>query len=307
MEAQAELEGVLHQAPLRYGIQRSRWRLADLGEVIGWLHGRSVATIQQVVKRLGFARKQVQRFVRSPDPEYRAKWQAILRAFSQALARPGEVVFLLLDEFTYYRLPVCAPVYAHSGPHQPRIRGAVRANTRTRIAAVLNADNGQVHYLQRSTIGAEALIAFYATIRQAYPNAHTIYLVQDNWPTHKLPAVLDAASQQRLTPLFLPTYASWLNPIEKLWRWLRQDILHAHALPDELDQLRRQVRAFLDQFAHGSQALLRYTGLLLDYFVNVQQIAPGILKKARQRPNRTAGRRAWIVEGNCLAKCGDHW
>ena len=30
----------------------------------------------------------------------------------------------------------------------------------------------------------------------------------------------------------LPTYASWCNPIEKLWRQLRQELLHLHRFAD---------------------------------------------------------------------------
>lgn len=63
-------------------------------------------------------------------------------------------------------------------------------------------------------------------------------------------------------PLFLPTYASWLNPIEKLWRWLKQDILHLHSLPNDLETLRLQVQSFLARFISGSDPLLRYVGLL---------------------------------------------
>jgi transposase len=66
----------------------------------------------------------------------------------------------------------------------------------------------------------------------------------------------------RLTPLFLPTYASWLNPIEKLWRWLKQDVLHLHRLAHDLMKLRQRVLDFLDQFTSGSQPLLHYVGLL---------------------------------------------
>ncbi len=65
--------------------------------------------------------------------------------------------------------------------------------------------------------------------------------------------------------VFLPTYASWLHPIEKLWRTLRQDVLHLHRLADNLAQVREGVAAFLDQFAQPgalSDALLRYVGLL---------------------------------------------
>ncbi len=61
----------------------------------------------------------------------------------------------------------------------------------------------------------------------------------------------------------LPTYASWANPIEKLWRWLRQDLLHLHRLAGDLAGLRAAVERFLERFAHGSLALLRYVGLPL--------------------------------------------
>jgi transposase len=106
--------------------------------------------------------------------------------------------------------------------------------------------------------------AFATQLREAYPHAQTIYVVLDNWPTHTSPQALAAFAAQGLTPLFLPTYASWLNPIEKLWRWLRQDILHLHDCATDLATLRQHVRDFLDQFATGSTDLLRYVGLEVD-------------------------------------------
>jgi hypothetical protein len=49
-----------------------------------------------------------------------------------------------------------------------------------------------------------------------------------------------------------------------LWRWLREAILKLHRLAGDWTVLRERVNRFLDQFAHGSQALLRYVGLLGD-------------------------------------------
>ncbi|HEX2909583.1 MAG TPA: IS630 family transposase, partial [Chloroflexia bacterium] len=60
------------------------------------------------------------------------------------------------------------------------------------------------------------------------------------------------------------TYASWLNPIEKLWRKLRQEELHLHRLADDLAQLRARVDRFLDRFANDSLELLPYLGLYAD-------------------------------------------
>jgi hypothetical protein len=65
----------------------------------------------------------------------------------------------------------------------------------------------------------------------------------------------------RIEPVWLPTYAPWLNPIEKLWRWLRQDVLKMHRLAAHWSELRKRVNTFLDQFAEGSADLLRYVGL----------------------------------------------
>ena len=74
--------------------------------------------------------------------------------------------------------------------------------------------------------------------------------------------MLQAADLNNLSLLFLPTYASWLNPIEKLWRWLRQDILHNHELSHSFKELRQQVAQWLAQFEADSFHLLHYVGLL---------------------------------------------
>ena len=263
-QAKDQIDLLLRQSPRQHGIKRTRWRLQDVGRALSWLNGYSDAGIHKVLKRLGFSRKAARGFIRSPDPHYHDKWRAILQAFQEAVSQPEKVVLLLIDELTYYRRPSEAPAYYRQGKSQPKARKANRPNTRTRVAAALNAITGQVIYIQRSKIGKQALIPFYAQMRAAYPHAEKIYLVQDNWSPHKLPEVMQTLQANRLTALFFPTYASWLNPIEKLWRWLRQEVIHMHNLANDLETLRSQVIEFLDQFALGSDPLLHYVGLLSD-------------------------------------------
>lgn len=260
-EAANAVEYLLHQAPGQYGILRARWRLPDVGRVLRWLEGMSDAGISKVLKRLGFSRKKALYFIQSPDPDYHAKWQRILAAYAEAVAHPEEVILLFQDELTYLRRAVIHCTWQVRGQAQ-RHHHKTGNNTQARVGAVLNALTGQVLFLQRSKVGKEELAQLYALVRQTYPQAKHIYLVQDNWPVHYSPTVLAAAQQHDLSLLFLPTYASWLNPIEKLWRWLRQDVLHSHALSHDFKQLRQQVADFLAQFAHGSSRLLYYVGLL---------------------------------------------
>ena len=158
------------------------------------------------------------------------------------------------------------------------------------MVGALDTLTGRVVYRRAAKITLACLIQFYQALRAAYPQAERIYVIQDNWPVHVHPDVLVALQPQqtrwpwhrpaswptepsatavkRWGPLQLPiqivplpTYASWCNPIEKLWRKLRQDVTHLHPWADDLVTLRAQVDRFLDQFAEGSPDLLRYVGL----------------------------------------------
>ena len=61
--------------------------------------------------------------------------------------------------------------------------------------------------------------------------------------------------------MLLPTYAPWLNPIEKLWRKLKQEFLYMHRYAaDSPEDLQQRVLDFL-QWSTGSTDLLRYVGL----------------------------------------------
>lgn len=261
-EAETILEKLLHEPPYQHGISRTRWRLQDVGRALHWLQGYSDVGIYKVLKRLGFSKKQALNFIHSPDPNYRFKWQRILAAYQEALENPETVVLLFQDELTYYRRARLKQRWQKQGATAKRHYQATGSNTKARITATHNALTGQVLFLQRSKVGRRELAAFYAQVSQAYPTATRIYLVQDNWPVHRHPDVMDALEQQQLTPLFLPTYASWLNPIEKLWRWLRQDVLHDHDEAKNFKRLRQRVIDWLAQFADRSLELLHYVGIL---------------------------------------------
>lgn len=76
-------------------------------------------------------------------------------------------------------------------------------------------------------------------------------MIGKEWKKEKLP----------LQILPLPTYASWCHPIEKLWRLLKQVVLHLHRKADDRDSLKEEIKQFLDQFRVKSAALLKYIGL----------------------------------------------
>jgi transposase len=280
---------VIRREPHLFGRDRSRWRLTDLLEVCDWLSPISQGGLSKLLSRLGVSYQRGRDHVHSPDPLYPQKRAFIQQILAEAQVSAGRVVALFQDEVTYYRQPTLAWAYTPWG-EQPRARRSHQANTATRVTGVLNPVTGRVDYWHGSRISTDRLVLFYQQVCQAYPKAERLYLIQDNWPVHYHPDVRvalkehespwpwkvpkhwptqpSAAAKRRYGALSLPiqivslpTYASWLNPIEKLWRWLKQDVLHLHRLSDQLTELRAAVNRFLDRFAAGSIDLLRYVGL----------------------------------------------
>lgn len=133
------------------------------------------------------------------------------------------------------------------------------------MIGALNAVSGRVDYLEAYIIGREKVAVFYRQLVKAYPKAKHIYVVQDTWSIHSHPDVLKALEELPVVePVWLSTYAPWLNPIEKLWRWLREQVLTLHRLAGDWSLLRERVNAFLDQFVQSGACLLKYVGLLGD-------------------------------------------
>jgi hypothetical protein len=194
---------------------------------------------------------------------------------------------------TIYRQPSLANAWEQHGFFQALAERSHQSDTKTRVVATLDLVSGRVLNRRRSKLGILDLVGFYKDqLCPTYGRAERIYVVLDNWPVHFHPDVLIALEPQEqlgrwpghrpgnwsekpsreakrkwgdlqlpIQLIRLPTYAPWLNPIEKLWRKLKQEVLHLHRLADNLEQLRALVDDFLDQFVEGSLDLLHYVGL----------------------------------------------
>ena len=200
---------------------------------------------------------------------------------------PQTCVALYQDEFSFYRNPTLAKDWARKGTKTPLAHQSYKTNETCYGIGALNPHTGDVVYQQVSSCTVEALHSFYTEICQRYAYAQRIYLIQDNRAIHFHANLLEALLPEKVsfvkpTPpnwtgklskkigtlqklpievIQLPTYAPWTNPIEKLWRWVRQSVLHNHRHCDDWQTLKNKVITFMSDFLGGSQTLLRYVGL----------------------------------------------
>jgi DDE superfamily endonuclease len=257
-----ELRHLLEQAPQQVGVEKSRWQLSLIGRSCSWLKDYSPSGIWRILRALSIHYKRGQQHMHSPDPTYEEKKARAQKCVQAARQHPESVITLYLDEFSYYRWATVAPVYVPAGRKQPLTNLPARYNTRERLVLALNVNTGQVVYRQRAHIDLAQLVAFMSDLRQAYPQAPQLNVIQDNWHhVHFHPDQIAAAERLGITLVPLPTYAPWLNPVEKVGRKWRQEIIHMHRQADDWECLKQRTLDFFDQFAHGSSELLRYVGL----------------------------------------------
>ncbi|MBX3086583.1 MAG: IS630 family transposase [Anaerolineae bacterium] len=254
---------MVQRAPALYGLARSRWWLAGVQQTIAWLGPLSIAGVWQLLARLDIHYKRGRHYTHSPDLAYDDKLALIAQAYEAAWLNPQQVVFLYQDEFTYYRYPLLANEYGQAGHDDVRASLDYTKNRRMRLAACLDALTGRVLVQQATTFPVSTLLGFFRSVEAAYPLAKRIYVVLDNWPVHLHPTLLASLQHSKLVFLPLPTYAPWLNPTEKVWLKLCQDVLYLHRFQDDWLALQQRVLTWFDQFALGSPALLKFVGLLV--------------------------------------------
>jgi transposase len=241
----------------------SRWTLWRLRASLDFLQEYSLSGVSQYVRGCAIQWRHGRPQYFSPDPAYRQKEAQLLAALRYVGERPMQAVALFLDEISYTRWPQPSLDWCAQAPApRPLADRQGSRYQRYRVVGALDAWTGQVTFRQDSRISGEVFSRFLHQLDQAYPQAERLYLIWDNWPVHHCEVVQQTLLQlPRLAVVSLPTYSPWLNPAEKLWRWFRQTVDYLHPLANDWKGLRERVQAFFDQFAHGSEDLLRYVGL----------------------------------------------
>ena len=99
---------------------------------------------------------------------------------------------------------------------------------RLNINGAINIDSMDVVANEYETINQFTVCDFLAKLREKHRNGERITLVLDNAGYNKAKSVLFLAEELNINLLHLPTYSPNLNPIERLWKFLRKA-----ALPNE--------------------------------------------------------------------------
>ena len=98
------------------------------------------------------------------------------------------------------------------------------SRTRVNITGAIELSTMKVVTQQTLTVNAETTCAFLGKLKEAYATASKLHIILDGSGYHRSEAVRDAAVKNDIELHFLPPYSPNLNPIERLWKVMNEQV-----------------------------------------------------------------------------------
>jgi transposase len=204
----------------------------------------SDSTVGRIWRANGLKPHRVDTFKVSNDPEFADKLEAIVGLY---LNPPEHALVLSVDE----KSQIQALDRTQPGLPMKKGRGQTmthdyKRNGTTTLFAALNPANGEVYGLCQQKHRHQEWLKFLRMIDQTVVAGKEIYLICDNYATHKHERVqrwLEA--HKRFHVRFTPTSSSWLNMVERFFRDLTQNRLRRGVFQD-LEQLIMAIGEYID-------------------------------------------------------------
>lgn len=208
--------------------------------------GLSEKSVRRIWHQHGLKPHLVRTFKLSRDPQFAEKLEAIVGLY---LNPPEHALVLSVDEKSQIQ------ALDRTQPGLPLKRG--RCSTMTHdykrngtavLFAALNTLDGSVISMCDDQHRHQEWLKFLRVIDEVTPPDKDLYLIADNYSTHKHPKVQRwLARHPRFHMVFTPTSSSWLNMVERFFRDLTQKRLRRGVFHD-VEELIMAIGEYIDHY-----------------------------------------------------------
>lgn len=132
------------------------------------------------------------------------------------------------------------------------LRKELKSNTgrsRLNISGALDILSKRFLAQENETLNAESTIAFLQKIEEAYPEKTKVHLFSDNAKYYKNKTVQSFLTTSKVKLHFLPPYSPNLNPIERLWKLMKETILY-NVYYENFKDFKHAVLGFLEKVSY---------------------------------------------------------
>ena len=257
----AALAQLIEEGPVKAGFSGACWRSPMIQQLIydrfGVLY--NVFYIAQLLKNLGFSFQKAAFVSDHLDEHKRQEWRTktwpqILRA-----ANTKKALLLFGDEASIPQCRTLTYTRARRG-QQPKVKTSGKRKG-YKVFGLIDYFTGYFFYQgQDGRLNSAAYIAFLTRVLEQ--TTQPIILIQDGAKYHTSTETKAFFAQQtaQLQVVQLPTYSPDYNPIEKLWKKIKQQDTHLHYFPT-FEALTEKVEQALLKFTNAPEEILALCSL----------------------------------------------
>ncbi len=182
----------------------------------------TVPGMRNWLQRHGFSYKKPALVPGKANKEQQEQWLAEYEKLRQELPKDETICFTDGVHPTHN-------VQSAYGWIKKGIRKEIPANTgrsRLNLSGAIDVVNHNVLIQEDQTLNAKSTIRFFQKIEEAYPHKWKIHVFCDNAPYYRNKEVREYLKNSKTALHFLPPYSPNLNPIERLWKWMKERVIY---------------------------------------------------------------------------------
>ena len=258
---QRELSRLIEAGPPACGFSGACWRSPMIQQLIKDRFGvsYSVFYVAELLKNLGFSYQKAAFVSDHLDEVARQRWRRRVWPDILRQAREQKALLLFGDEVSFPQWGTLSYTWARRG-QQPVVQTSGKRKG-WKVFGLLDYFTGRFfHQGLEGRFNSASYTAFLARVLQQ--TTEHLILIQDGARYHTSADTKRFFAQhtQRLTVYQLPSYSPDYNPIEKLWKKLKQQETHLHYFPT-FDALTEKVEQALCRFENAPQEILALCSL----------------------------------------------
>ena len=232
------------------------WTLKKLREWVARTFGPLVSrgALRRLLRRAGLTWKKVKKLLGKADPAKRAAHvERLLRLFEGV--RDGTVTLIYVDEAHFHRDLDPGYTWGRKGRRIWRRSACPKLSERLNCYGAYDFTHGECLLWQDGWCNGERTARFLeALARWRAGKEGKVVIIWDNAPCHIAKAVKAKAAELGIELVYLPGYSPDLNPLERLWGWLREEVTRGHC-HGSVAELIAAAQAFIER-VNGDPAAL---------------------------------------------------
>jgi len=212
-------------------------------------------TLRTILKAAGLSWKKCKKLLAKANPKKRERFVEQFQSLYERMCN-DEVVIIYLDEVHIHQDMEVAYTWSPVGEEDWVISSSPGLSERINWFGAYNFTDGDCFIWEDGTCDSKNCKRFLELLAERLQaEQRQIVLIWDGASYHRSLKVRAFAEKFGFTILSLPGYSPDLNPIEGLWKWMREDVTQ-HYCHESLDELRQSCFDFIDSICQFPEQVI---------------------------------------------------